>query len=93
MTQRAIVLSQGQIITEEHITFSGAFSRPVIDVEARVRGGSSLEALMDEVRREAVEAAMRMHNDDRSKAAQALSISVEEVERAIEEKASVGILS
>jgi len=93
VTQRAIVLSQGQVITEEHITFSGAFSRPVIDVEARVRGGSSLDALLEEVRREAIAAAMRMHGNDRAKAAQALSISVEEVERAIEARASVGILS
>ena len=91
--QRAVVLSQGQIITEEHILFSGAFSRPIIDVEARVRTGGSLEDLLNEVRREAVDVALRLNSNNPAKAAQALGASVEEIERIIGAKTSVEIMS
>jgi two-component system, NtrC family, response regulator AtoC len=89
--QRAVVLSQGQIITEEHISFSGAFSRPLIDVEQRVRDGASLEDLVNEVRREAVNAALRINSDNPTKAAEALSMPVAELERVAEIKTSVEI--
>lgn len=90
VTQRAIVLSQGQVITEEHISFSGAFSRPMLDVEQRVREGARLEDLLNEVRQEAIAAALHLHDNDPTKAAQALAISVEEVERYVVAKSSVG---
>src|SRR5487761_1906203 len=61
---RAVILSQGQVITEEHIVFSGAFTRPLID---------------DEQRREAVTVALRLFSDDPAKVAQALSTSLQEV--------------
>jgi two-component system response regulator AtoC len=92
VTQRAVVLSQGQVITEEHISFSGAFSRPLIDVEQRVRGGVSLEDLVNEVRREAASMALRLNSNDAARAAQALSIPVEELERLVGAKSSVQIL-
>jgi hypothetical protein len=65
----------------------------VIDVEARVRSGSSLEALLDEVRHEAIASALSLNGNDPVKAARALSITVDEVERAVEARASVGIYS
>ncbi|HEY7973951.1 MAG TPA: sigma 54-interacting transcriptional regulator, partial [Ktedonobacterales bacterium] len=92
VTQRAVVLSQGQVITDEHISFSGAFSRPLIDVEQRVRGGVSLEDLVNEVRREAASMALRLNSSDTARAAQALSIPVEELERLIGVKTSVEVL-
>ncbi len=91
--QRAVVLSQGQLITEEHIVFSGAFSRPLIDVEARVRTGASLEDLLNEVRHEAVEVALRLNSNNPAKAAQALNIDVDEVERISGARASVEVMS
>ncbi len=93
VTQRAVVLSQGQVITEEHISFSGAFSRPLIDVEQRVRAGVSLDILMQEVQREAVNMALRLNGGDPERAARALSITVEELERVTGAKASVKVRS
>ncbi|HEX8733447.1 MAG TPA: sigma-54 dependent transcriptional regulator [Ktedonobacterales bacterium] len=92
VTQRAVVLSQGQVITEEHISFSGAFSRPMVDVEQRIRAGARLEDLITEVRQEAIGAALRLHGNDPARAAQTLAIPVEEVERYVVAKASVGAL-
>ncbi|HEX8997638.1 MAG TPA: sigma-54 dependent transcriptional regulator [Ktedonobacterales bacterium] len=93
VTQRAVVLSQGQVITDEHIIFSGAFSRPLIDVEARVRAGVSLEHLVSDVQREAVAVALRLNSNDPAKAAHALSTTAEEIERISAAKASVEVLS
>ena len=90
--QRAVVLSQGQVITEEHIIFSGAFSRPLIDVEQRVRSGASLEDLLNDVRREAVDVAMRLNSNDPAKAARALATTPEEITHIIEAKATVEAL-
>jgi two-component system, NtrC family, response regulator AtoC len=93
VVQRAVVLSQGQVITEEHILFSGAFSRPLIDVEARIRNGMSLDDLIDDVRRQAASVALRMNGNDPAKAARALSIPVEEMERLATTKTSVEVMS
>ena len=93
VTQRAVVLSQGQVITEEHITFSGAFSRPLIDVEQRVRSGASLEDLLSDVRREAVDVALRLNSNNPAKAAHALSTTPAEIARIVEAKATVEALS
>jgi two-component system response regulator AtoC len=92
-TQRAVVLSQGQVITEEYISFSGAFSRPLIDVEQRIRTGASLADLLNDVQREAASVALRLNNNDPAKAAQALSIAVEDLERVTGAKSSVKVLS
>lgn len=91
VTQRAVVLSQGQVITEEHILFSGAFSRPLIDVEGRIRAGASLEELTNEVRHDAVAVALRLNSNDPAKAAHALSTTAEEIERLSDAKASVKV--
>lgn len=90
VVQRAVVLSQGQVVTEEHISFSGAFSRPLIDVEGRVRAGVSLEELTTGLQREAVAAALRLNSNDPEKAARALSITSEELQR-IHSKATVEV--
>jgi len=88
VTQRAVVLSQGQVITEEHIVFSSAYSRPLIDVEQRVRAGATLADLTTEVQREAVSVAMGLHDNNIMKAAQALGISPKELDRLVEAPAA-----
>jgi two-component system response regulator AtoC len=89
VTQRAVVLSQGQVITEEHIIFSGAFSRPLIDVEQRIRAGASLADLTSELQREAATVAMGLNDNNPDKAARALAITTTELERLVEAPAAV----
>lgn len=84
VTQRAVVLSQGQVITEEHIVFSSAYSRPLIDVEQRVRAGATMADLTTEVQREAASVAMGLHDNNVVKAAQALGISPKELDQLVE---------
>ena len=89
VTQRAVVLSQGQVITEEHISFSGAFSRPLIDVEQRVRAGATLADLTSELQREAATVAMGLNDNNPDKAARALAITTTELGRLVEMPAAV----
>ncbi|HEU5344006.1 MAG TPA: sigma-54 dependent transcriptional regulator [Ktedonobacterales bacterium] len=89
VTQRAVVLSQGQVITEEHISFSGAFSRPLIDVEQRVRAGATLADLTSELQREAATVAMGLNDNNPDKAARALAITTAELGRLVEMPAAV----
>ncbi len=89
VTQRAVVLSQGQVITEEHISFSGAFSRPLIDVEQRVRAGATLADLTSELQREAATVAMGLNGNNPDKAARALAITTTELGRLVEMPAAV----
>jgi two-component system, NtrC family, response regulator AtoC len=83
--QRAVVLSRGELITQEHIVFQSDMSRFVLDIEQRVRSGVSLDDLMTEVRRQAAMAAMRICDSDREKAAAQLQISLSQLQELISE--------
>ena len=52
--QRAVVLSRGGVITEEHIVFQNELNRYVLDVEQKVRAGTTLDEMVRDVRREAI---------------------------------------
>jgi two-component system response regulator AtoC len=77
--QRAVVLGRGGPITEEQIIFESELNRYILDVEQRLRAGSSLDELLGDVRREAVIAALRMHGHDRARAAEQLKITEDEL--------------
>ncbi len=73
--QRAVVLSRGNIITPEHITFSNELNRYVLDVEQKVRASTPLEDMLRHVKREAILTALRLNEHDFARAAQQLSLS------------------
>jgi len=78
LIQRANVLAQGEVITEDHIHFHGADSRRLIDIGDRVRRGTSLEELLANVEKTAMEEALASSDDDRKEAAALLGVSLQE---------------
>lgn len=78
LIQRATVLAQGQIITAEHIQFSGTDTRRLLDLGERIRRGSSLDALLAEVESTAIGEALSASDGDRKEAAAMLGLSMTE---------------
>ena len=76
--QRATVLAQGQVIAADHIHFTGTDNRRLFDLGERVRRGTSLDALLEEVSRSAIEEALHATQDDRAEAASLLGLSLNE---------------
>src|SRR5215211_2291243 len=74
--ERATVLAQGSVISEDHITFSGTDNRRFIDIAGRIRKGSSLEELLQDVERLAPSEAISQTDGDRVAAAGLLGIEV-----------------
>jgi two-component system response regulator AtoC len=79
--ERATVLSQGGIITEEHITFSGADSRRFVDVALRLRKGTTLAQLLGDVERQALSEALTQTDGDRNAAAAMLGLDLPDLKR------------
>ena len=86
--ERAVVLSQGGVITEENIDFSDLESRRLIDVAQRVRSGTSLAELLEDVERRALTEALDQADGDRTAAAALLRIPVAELQ---ERRGSLGL--
>jgi two-component system, NtrC family, response regulator AtoC len=78
LVQRAAVLSQGGIITAEHIHFSGTDSRRLLDLGERVRRGTSLPDLLEEVQKTAIDEAISVTDGDRKEAASLLGLSLQD---------------
>ena len=78
--QRAVALSQGEVITEEHISFGTRSSRAVVDVDEALRAGATLEEMMGKLRGEAIAAALRVSDHNLARAAELLNITLEEME-------------
>jgi two-component system response regulator AtoC len=74
--ERATVLSQGMALTEEHIDLSGVESRRFIDVGQRLRKGTTLSALLEDVERQALEEALSASDGDQVSAAAVLGLKV-----------------
>jgi two-component system, NtrC family, response regulator AtoC len=74
--ERATVLSQGGMITEEHIDLSGADSRRFVDVAQAIRKGTSLKDLLAGVEEQALTEALNQTDGDRVAAAALLRIDV-----------------
>ena len=72
--ERATVLSQGGIITEDQIDLSGANSRRFIDVGQRVRKGIPLSELLAEVERQALAEGLEQTGGDAGSAAALLGM-------------------
>lgn len=78
MIERATVLSQGGVITEEHVNFFGTDSRRLVDIAERVRRGASLLELTSEVERIAIQEALTQMDGDRNAAASMLGLKLAE---------------
>ena len=79
--ERATVLSQGSVITEEHLSFTGADSRRVIDIGQRVRKGTTLQDLLGDIERQALSEALGQTDGDRLAAASLLGMKVGEFQQ------------
>lgn len=79
--QRATVLAQGGVISEEHIRFAGMDGRRLIDVGERVRRGVDLTEMLQEIERTALEEAISAADGDRKEAAALLGISLTEMNK------------
>jgi two-component system, NtrC family, response regulator AtoC len=77
--ERAVVLAQGGIVTEDHISFSSADQGHFIDIAAKVRNRSSMRDVLQEVERQMIREALRQSDGDRVDAAQALGLEVAEL--------------
>ncbi|MGI9252776.1 MAG: helix-turn-helix domain-containing protein [Thermomicrobiales bacterium] len=78
--ERATVLSQGGMITEEHIDLSGADSRRFVDVGQAIRKGTSLAELLANVERQALHEALHQTDGDRIAAAALLRIDLPDLQ-------------
>ncbi|HKP54181.1 MAG TPA: sigma-54 dependent transcriptional regulator [Chloroflexia bacterium] len=72
--QRAIVLSQGGIITSHHILLSNFSDRQVMDIGRLVREGTPLMEILEQVEKQALTEAMQSSKGDRSEAARLLGL-------------------
>jgi two-component system response regulator AtoC len=85
LIERATVLSQGGVITEEHVTFSGAESRRFVDIGQRIRKGTTLATLLADVERQALSEALTQTDGDRIAAAALLGTSLPEFQHRLDE--------
>ncbi len=72
--QRAVVLSQGGVITSHHISISNFSDRQLIDVARLVRDSTPLTEIMSQVEKMALEEAVQAAKGDRSEAARLLAL-------------------
>jgi two-component system, NtrC family, response regulator AtoC len=82
--QRAVVLSQGEVITSEHLVLSEVATPAVAGVEALIRAGRTLVSIQSEVERLAIEEALRQTSGNREDAARLLGLSSSDIDQRIE---------
>jgi DNA-binding NtrC family response regulator len=72
--QRAVVMSQGGVITSHHILLSNFSDKQVFDVARLVKEGTSLTDIMTQVEKAALTEALQVAEGDRSEAAKLLGL-------------------
>lgn len=85
MIERAVVLAQGSVITDEHISFSSADQRNFIDVAQRVRTGTSLQEVQQEVEKQMLIEALKQADGDRVAAASLIGLHLTELQQRLED--------
>ncbi|HWV25185.1 MAG TPA: sigma-54 dependent transcriptional regulator [Thermomicrobiales bacterium] len=78
LIQRATVLAQGEVISDDHIHFHGTDSRRLVDIGDRIRRGAKLDELLGDIEKTALEEALAATDDDRKEAAALLGITLAE---------------
>ena len=84
VVERATVLSRGGVITDEHLALSDADNRRFIDVGQRVRKGATLESLVRDVERQALNEALSHAEGDRMAAAALLGLKLPEFQEKLD---------
>jgi len=79
--QRAVVLSQGGLITAEDVQFAPSAGGRLIDISVRVRERAPLAAVLNEVEREMLVESLKQHDGNRATAARALGLGLAEFEQ------------
>jgi two-component system response regulator AtoC len=79
VVERAVVMSQGGIVTEEEIDFTAGSLRRSIDISQSIRDGRSLAELLATVEREAIIEAIARSKGDREAAATLLDIDLDRI--------------
>jgi two-component system response regulator AtoC len=74
---RGVLLSQGAVITPQHLIFDDEWARSMVDINQRLRQKVGLEELLREVEREALRVAVRQCEQDTGRAAELLGITPE----------------
>ncbi len=80
MIERSTVLSQGGVITEDHIIFTGADNRRFVDIAQQVRKGTRLSELLGDVEKLALTEALNQAEGDRVAAASLLGIPINDLQ-------------
>jgi two-component system response regulator AtoC len=79
--ERAVVLSQGSIITDEHISFSSSAEGHIIDIAQRVRARSSLRDVQQEVEKQMLIEALKQCDGDQVAAADSIGLELREFQQ------------
>jgi two-component system response regulator AtoC len=77
--ERASVLAQGSVITEQHVSFSSADQRHFIDIAARVRAARPIREVLQEVEQQMLLEALRQSQGDRVESAALLGVDLSEL--------------
>lgn len=79
--ERAVVLSQGSIITDEHISFSNSAEGHIIDIAQRVRTHSTLRDVQQEVEKQMLIEALKQSDGDQVAAADSIGLELREFQQ------------
>ncbi|HVX30276.1 MAG TPA: sigma-54 dependent transcriptional regulator, partial [Nitrolancea sp.] len=79
--ERAVVLSQGSIITDEHISFSNSAEGHIIDIAQRVRTGTSLRDVQQEVEKQMLIEALKQYDGDQVAAADSIGLELRDFQQ------------
>lgn len=72
--QRAVVMSQGSVITSEHILISNVADRQVVDIGRLIREGTPLAEILGQTEKMALTEALQAAEGDRSQASRMLGL-------------------
>jgi len=72
--ERAVVFSQGQVITDQHVLHAPPSQAAFIDVAARLRQGATFEAIVQETERALLAEALRQNDNIAELAARKLGL-------------------
>ena len=81
--ERAVVLSQGSIITDEHVSFSSADQGHIIDIAQRVRSRSTLRDVQQEVEKQMLIEALKQSDGDQVAAAATIGMQLREFQQSL----------
>jgi two-component system response regulator AtoC len=85
LIERAVVLAQGTVITEDHINFSSADQRHFIDIAQLVRKGSSIAEVQQEVEKQMLIEALKQADGDRVAASSLIGLDLPTFQRKLVE--------